>query len=266
MKLVMLGTGAAAAAECYNTCFILSKDQQYFLVDTGGGNGILTLLKKEEIALTDIHDVFISHGHNDHMLGVIWIITMIGQLMNKKVYQGELRIYCHKELAELIIKLCEITLHISINHWFGDRIKFVEVEDGDVHQILDCKVKFFDIQSTKLKQFGFVMTMENGTQLGFCGDEPLDIRVAHNVENCDWLIHEAFCLYEEREIFHPYRRHHSTVKDACEIAEKLGIKNLILCHTEETHLCERKELYCTEGKQYYSGNLLVPYDGESFEI
>lgn len=38
MKLIMLGTGNAAVTKCYNTCFLLSEDNEYFLVDGGGGN------------------------------------------------------------------------------------------------------------------------------------------------------------------------------------------------------------------------------------
>ncbi|MEE1087269.1 MAG: MBL fold metallo-hydrolase [Schaedlerella sp.] len=264
MELVMLGTGAAAAMQYYNTCFTLTEDDQSFLVDTGGGNGILKVLKEEDIPLTQIHDVFISHGHNDHMLGIIWVITMIGQLMNKKAYEGELCIYCHQELADLIFSLCNLTLYTSITNHLGNRIRFVIIEDATEFEIINKKVRFFDIRSTKLKQFGFVMTMEDGKRLGFCGDEPLEEAVSHCVEKCDWLIHEAFCLYEEREKFHPYRRHHSTVKDACETAERIQIKNLILCHTEETHLQERKKLYYKEGKPYFKGNLYIPGDRERF--
>ncbi|MCR5605691.1 MAG: hypothetical protein K6F69_02590 [Treponema sp.] len=51
------------------------------------------------------------------------------------------------------------------------------------------------------------------------------------------LLHEAFCLYSESEIFDPYEKHHSNVKDACEKAETLGIKNLLLYHTEEFAKC-----------------------------
>ena len=38
MKITMLGTGNAVATECYNTCFVLSENNNYFLVDAGGGN------------------------------------------------------------------------------------------------------------------------------------------------------------------------------------------------------------------------------------
>ena len=46
MRLVMLGTGNALATRCYNTCFILEEGERYFLVDAGGGNGILSRLKE----------------------------------------------------------------------------------------------------------------------------------------------------------------------------------------------------------------------------
>ena len=45
MELTMLGTGNAAVTECYNTCFALREKDEYFLVDAGGGNGILSRLK-----------------------------------------------------------------------------------------------------------------------------------------------------------------------------------------------------------------------------
>ena len=65
--------------------------------------------------------------------------------------------------------------------------------------------------------------------------------------NSTWLLHEAFCLSSQSEIFHPYEKHHSTVKDACQLAEKLQVKNLILYHTEDQNILKRKELYSKEG-------------------
>ena len=55
-------------------------------------------------------------------------------------------------------------------------------------------------------------------------------------EGADWLMSEAFCLYEDREQFQPYEKHHSTVLDAARLAEKLGTKNLILYHAEDRTL------------------------------
>ena len=46
MKLTILGTGNATVTECYNTCFALSEEGKHFLVDCGGGNRILKVLKE----------------------------------------------------------------------------------------------------------------------------------------------------------------------------------------------------------------------------
>ena len=80
------------------------------------------------------------------------------------------------------------------------------------------------------------------------------------------MLHEAFCLHSEADIFDPYEKHHSTEKDACELAERMGVKNLLLYHTEDKNLANRKALYSEEGKPYYHGNLWIPDDLEAIEI
>lgn len=266
MKITILGTGNATVTKCYNTCFTISDNEQYFLIDAGGGNGILKILEDKNIPLTAVHDLFVSHEHTDHLLGVIWVIRMIGQAMNQKKYQGDLNVYCHKELAEHLIMFCNIMLVKKVTKHFGERIHFVTAEDGQDLEILGCKLRVFDILSTKMKQYGFVLTYENGKKLTFAGDEPLNEQLFNLAKDSDWLMHEAFCLYSERDIFKPYEKHHSTAKDACELAQKLNIKNLILYHTEDKHITERKALYTSEGKPYFDGNLFVPDDGEEIEI
>lgn len=270
MKLTILGTGNAAVSEFYNTCFALTDDRsekkRHFLIDGGGGNRILKVLKDTGIALEDIHDIFVTHEHVDHILGIIWLIRMIGQRMNQGKYNGKLYIYCHAELAEKIKAIANMTIQQKVCKHIGDNIIFDTLENGDNRQILDCPVTFFDIGSTKAKQFGFTMILKNGKKITCVGDEPYNKINYDYVKNSDWLLHEAFCLYSEADKFKPYEKHHSTVREACQLAEELKIPNLLLYHTEETHLNERKRLYTEEGKEYYHGNLYVPDDLETFEI
>ena len=61
MELIMLGTGSAMVTKCYNTCFALRREEEYFLVDAGGGNGILSQLEKAEIDYKNIKGMFITH-------------------------------------------------------------------------------------------------------------------------------------------------------------------------------------------------------------
>ncbi len=70
-QLYVFGTGNAAVARYYNTCFAIRDGQRYFMVDAGGGNGILRILEEMEVDLGQIHDIFITHEHTDHLLGIV---------------------------------------------------------------------------------------------------------------------------------------------------------------------------------------------------
>ena len=78
--------------------------------------------------------------------------------------------------------------------------------------------------------------------------------------NVDYLMHEAFCSYADRDIFKPYEKHHATSRDACISADKLNVKNIILYHAEDKNLSTRKERYISEGKEVFNGNIYVPND------
>lgn len=261
-QLIVLGTGNAAVTKCFNTCFLLQRDEKYLLVDTGGGNGILTALEKVNVKIADIHDIFMTHEHCDHLLGIVWMIRMIATAMKKGSYEGNCNIYCHSDLVPVIDTIARLTIQGKFYKMMGQRIFLVPLKDGDCKNIIGYDITFFDIRSTKAKQYGFTLTLNNGKKLTCAGDEPYNEANHGVVAGSDWLLHEAFCLDSQADIFKPYEKHHSTVKDACELAERLGIPNLVLWHTEDKNLERRKELYMEEGKPYYRGNLYVPYDLE----
>lgn len=266
MKLTMLGTGNAMVTECYNTCFILSKDNQYFLVDGGGGNGLLKQLKAAGINWKDVRQIFLTHKHIDHLPGIIWMVRLITQAMGRGNYEGEAVIYAHKELIGMIQNISEMLLQKKQTDFIGKRLHLIPVADGEEKEILGCRTVFFDIQSTKAKQFGFTMYLTPQEKLTCCGDEPFRECQEPYARNSKWLLHEAFCLFSQADQFKPYEKHHSTVKDACELAERLQVSNLILYHTEDQNIKNRKALYTAEGAPFFSGNLFVPEDLESFEL
>mgnify|MGYP004530493475 FL=1 len=83
MKLTMLGTGNALVTECYNTCFVVEEKEEYFMVDGGGGNTVLRQLKEAGIDWKKIKTIFVTHKHIDHIMGIIWMMRMIGQYMSQ---------------------------------------------------------------------------------------------------------------------------------------------------------------------------------------
>ena len=265
-QLYVFGTGNANATKCYNTCFALKNDEEYFMIDAGGGNGILSILDDMNVDLPHIHHIFATHEHTDHILGIIWMVRFIGARIKAGSYDGDLNIYSHKNLVSVIDTLCRLTLQKKFYDLIGNRIHLIPVEDGETRSILGYDITFFDIHSTKAEQYGFTTTLHNGKRLSFCGDEPYNPKCHEFVEGTSWLLHETFCLYKDREVFKPYEKHHSTVTDACKLAEELKAEHLILWHTEDKNLKNRKELYTSEGSPFFSGELLIPEDKEIIKL
>ena len=112
----------------------------------------------------------------------------------------------------------------------------------------------------------FTALLPDGQRLCCLGDEPFSPLCRQYVEGADWLMSEAFCLYEDRERFQHYEKHHSTVLDAARLAEELGVKHLILYHTEDRTLETRKERYTAEAQKEYSGQVWVPDDLEGIML
>ena len=261
-ELIMLGTGNAAATKCYNACFAIKNDKQYFLIDAGGGNGILGQLEKAGIAYNDIHNLFITHTHTDHILGAVWIIRMIAQEMRKGKYTGELNVYGHDEVLNALRWMCTNLLPGKIAERIGNGVNLIELKDGDKFNAAGMEVTCFDIQSKKCKQFGCKVDLPEDKIFVCLGDEPYNEVNKDVVAGADWLMHEAFCLYEDREEFKPYEKSHSTPIEAGIVAQELGVKNLILFHTEDETLSTRKKKYTAEASANFSGNVLVPDDLE----
>ena len=68
MKLHILGTGNGGALNCYNTCFAIENNKEYFLVDGGGGNQILNQLKLAKLTnvIATNNEALNSAFYNDY--------------------------------------------------------------------------------------------------------------------------------------------------------------------------------------------------------
>ena len=270
-QITMLGTGNATVSQIYNTCFLLKTPSTLMLVDAGGGNGILAQLKKVNVQISDIRHLFVTHAHTDHVLGVIWVIRMVAQC---KGYEGLLHVYGNDKVMKVIKTIIDMILAKKQLAKVAERVVFHQLEDGDCFEVGDMKLECFDIQSTKEKQFGFRAELPSSSSdesdkplvLACLGDEPYNEQNRRYIVGADWMMCEAFCLYADRDTFKPYEKCHSTALDAGKLAEKLGVKNLILYHTEEKTLADRKENYTREAAENFKGRIFVPDDLEVIEL
>ena len=265
-RVTMLGTGNAMCVNCYNTCFYLRTPKGGMLVDGGGGNGILLQLIKAKIPFESIHNMFVTHCHTDHILGAIWMMRKISPMIFKGKHKGPFTIYCNDKVRQALYTMGELMIPRKIFDSIGQTIILREVQDGEQVEIDDMKVTFFDIASSKTKQFGFSAVLPDGQRLVCLGDEPYGIQSEPYARDCDWLMCEAFCLYKDRFVFNPYEKSHSTALDAGMLAQELGVKHLLLYHTEDTHLDSRADAYRAEAAQYFKGDIHVPLDLDVIEI
>ena len=259
-KIIMLGTGNGFSFDLYNTCFVLQNDNQNLLVDTGGSIQIVKNLNKKGLKVTDIHNIFISHCHTDHLLGLFWILKNIAIIKDK--YVGKLNIYCNDEVENSIKKIIPSVFPDKIIDILKRKINIIVLKDNQTMNIAGKNITFFDVKAKGNKLFGFETILNSNKKLIFLGDETCNKDLYSKIENSDYVMHETFCLDNEADIFHPYEKNHSTVKSVCTELNKLNIKNLILFHTEDSHPANKKDLYTKEAKIYFQNNVIVPNDLE----
>ncbi len=261
-KILMLGTGNAIATQCYNTCFLLSSSTTSLLVDAGGGNGILRQLSDAGVDLRTVHHVFVTHAHTDHVLGVLWVVRMVIHRAKDNEYSGRLHVYSHGKVLKVLTWMCENLLPAVDQTYLGSTVVFHEIEDGADVEVGNITLKCFDIKSKKEKQFGFRATMPEGISVVCLGDEPYNPANSAYCTDADWLMSEAFCLYEERDKHKPYEKSHGTAIETAETAQMLHAKNLIIYHTEDGDIQSRKRRYTEEAASKFRGPIYVPDDLE----
>lgn len=255
----MLGTGHGSVMNSYNTCFLLENNGKNLLVDTGGSIQIIKNLHTKGYKITDIHNIFISHCHTDHILGLCWIFKKVSVLFLNSEYKEKMNIYCNDEVAESIKKLFSSVFPKVLQKILEENIIMHILHDGETVNVAGEDITFFDVHAKGNLLYGFETVLTNGAKLVFLGDETCNPLLYDRIKEADYVMHEAFCLDSEENIPKVVKEHHATVKSVCETMSPFNIKNLIIYHTEDSHK-DKKELYTKEAKQYFNGNVIVPND------
>lgn len=265
-KIIVLGTGSGITVNCYSTCFLLQKDERCLLVDTGSGNQLLNNIKASKININQIHDLFISHKHIDHLLGIFPFLRKMCQEMRKNNYSGILNIYCDKEIKSIVDTFISSTFHGVHENQYKEYVKYHFLEEGQKLNIIDYDVEVLDLYSKECIQYGFKTKLNNGKEIAFLGDVPCSEKNYDKIRDIDWVLHEAMCLEKEEPIIKAREKNHSLVKDVAENMQKLNVKNLVMWHTADNNIKERKKLYTDEAKKYFKGNVYIPDDLEIIEL
>lgn len=260
IRLNILGTGHSMATNCFNTCFTIEENNKHFLVDTGGGNGILRQLNCMNIKIKNIKAIFISHSHQDHILGAIWIIRYILPRYFKNEYVDAIKIYGNEEVINTLRKLIDIFIPKDFLFLIDKKVILITIVNNETVEILGKKVTFFDINARKKVQYGFYINIDND-KFTFIGDECCSEKTKTYIFKSKWLLADAYMCGEQAEKYNPIKRHHhSSVKYISKIANDEKIENLILSHTYDDNIDKRKIEFTKDAQKYFNGNIFIPDD------
>lgn len=264
-KIIMLGTGNGSTIKLYNTCFVIENNNQKFLIDTGGSIEIVKRLNDINISVNEIKNIFISHSHSDHIMGIFWIFKKLFSFVLRGEITEKINIYCNNAVYTAIREISKYILPNKVMNSIYEVVNFVILDDNVQYKICGLDFTFFDIKAKSISQYGFE-TKINNQRVVFLGDETLNPELYDKVRDADYVMHEAFCLDSEKDDYLGLLKTHCTTKSVSEVMNKLNVKNLILYHTEESHGEDRKRLYTSEALEHFDGKVIVPDDMDVIEI
>lgn len=297
----ILGSSSALpTSKRFPTAHLLQVDERFFLIDCGEGTQIQ--LRKFKAKLGKINNVFISHLHGDHVLGIFGLISSLNLLGRKH----DLNIYAHGDLNEIMhnhLKFFGQGIEFNINiHNLPGRKKKVIYEDEKIsvlsfplkHRIATSgflfreKKKALNIRKEMIHKYqlsikdihliknGRDYTTDDGNVIpnqeltlppfvprtyAFCSDTKYTESIVPVIQNVDLLYHEATFLHKDLQ--RARETYHSTARQAAQIAQKAGVKKLIIGHFSARYKDE--SILLNEARGVFENTHMVN-DGDCFNI
>lgn len=300
-EVTILGTGSASPTTKRNpTAQLLNASERFFLIDCGEGTQVQ--LRKNKLSMHRIDHIFISHLHGDHYLGLLGLLQSLHLLGRKNPLTlycfPEL-----KEIIDIQNKHSQTVLNYQINYVFTNPKKSeVIFEDNKItitsfplqHRIPCCGFVFHEkevgrrivkealekhqvstSQIHKLRQ-GINAINDNGVEIdfklltkspdktrsyAFCSDTCYNEDIIQYIKNVDLLYHESTFLKDMKD--RAKATFHSTAEEAALIAQKAGVKQLLLGHFSARY--DDVTPFLEEAQSVFE-NTLLSNEGEKFKI
>ncbi len=267
-ELSILGTGSAIPSfGRFSSAQVLHTHNKSFLIDCADGTQFQ--LRKHGIKTNRMNHWFISHLHGDHCYGIISVLSTLGMLHHtgdihihahpdlEPILKAQLDYFC-KDLSfqvhfeplnplksEVIYEDRSLTVTtIPLVHSMPTCGFLFKEKMGNPHlnrELLDFyKVGIEDMKNLRngadfttqdgqiIPNSRFITPPTPPKSYAYCSDTAYSERIIPIIQGADVLFHEA--TFAESEAFRTKETLHSTAKQAATIAQKAGVKQLIIGH------------------------------------
>ena len=265
MKLVFLGTsGAQPTTDRAQSCICLEKNGEILMFDAGEGAQISYI--KSGLGWNKKMKIFVTHLHGDHCIGILGLL----QTMTLQNRTEPMEIYGPDGIEEFIaanIKVlnfglsfpvmitaiqeeCVVdektyTVHACEAEHSIPAFSFVFQEKDKAGRFHPEKAKELGVPEGELwhkLQTGHEVKVGNktvkpsevlgekrpGKKIGISGDTRPTKKLEEFFKNCDYLVFDSTFLDEINE--KAKETHHSTAKEAAQLAKNANVSTLILTH------------------------------------
>ena len=301
IRVKILGSNSAAPAHRrHHTSQLLNIEGKYYLIDCGEGTQLQ--LKRFRIRAQRIANIFISHLHGDHYLGLMGLLSTMHLLGRKK----SLNLYGPAGLDELItlhLKHSETVFNYDINFKTVDASKhalvheddFVSVYSVPLNHRIPCSGYLFAERPKKRRiikealpedmsirnivrlKNGEDILDEDGNVIYKNEDHTRDPKRSYKYAYCSDtkydesivpLIKGADMLYHESTFLEEHadraaNTFHSTAKEAATIALKAEVGKLLLGHFSIRY--KELEPIAEEARKVFE-NAHLAIEGEEFVL
>ena len=299
LSVTFLGTGAACPTIDRNVAGLaLAREGETLLFDCGEGTQRQMMRYGVSFAFTE---VFFSHWHADHFLGITGLLRTLGLLdrtapmtlygpkgaekvLGQAVSLGFEKPKFKVDIVEIkpgeVLKRDEYDLQVVPADHRTDCVGYALVEHIRLGRFDPDKAKAFGIPEGPLWgkiHKGETITLDDGRRVApdelvgqarpgrrvvYSGDTRPCPAMIEASRNADLLVHEA--TFGEDELDRARETGHSTARQAAEVASKAGARRLALTHLSARYSREAPELLA-EAQSVFP-ETVIARDGMKLEV
>lgn len=298
IRVTFLGTAASRPTVSRNVSAVMvNREGELLLFDCGEGTQRQMMRFGTGFSVSDI---FFSHMHADHFLGVIGLLRTMGlqgrevpmrlwgpegtgRILREAVHLGVERVPFEIEILELTVDDrvereaytilpfrsrhgvrslgYALAEHDRLGRFDVERARELGVPEGPLFGRLH-RGEAVEVEGRMITPEEVVGSPRRGRRVVYTGDTRPTRATIEAARGADLLIHDATFGQEEADRAGATR--HSTAREAAEVAKKAGVRRLALTHLSSRYADDARALE-REARAVFSSSF-VAYDGLELEI